>query len=425
MPLVGVDKIESEFERRQRTGEPPPAERARMAPAMTARPRGLLVTGTYFPELSAGGLQCQAVARILQDRAPVAVLTTSINAALPAHETVSGVPVSRIAIDVRSPWSSAMAMLRIVGELARLVPRVDFVHIQGFSNKNIFVSAAAKLFGRRVILHLQTARHDEPETIKGQGRLAWWAYSTADLYLSVSPGLTASYLAAGLSANRIREVPNGVDASRFRPASPDERASLRSRLKLPASRPLVLFVGVISPDKQPHVLLDAWLRLQQNPATASTLVLVGATDPALFELGGRLIERLSATAQVSGFADRVLFVPPTDQIQDYFRAADIYVMPSLREGLPIALLEAMACGLPCVASRLPGATDVMIEDGVNGRLVPVGDVEAFAAAIAGLLAAPQDAAHLGAAARRIVEERYTVERVADMWFDAYQDVLTQ
>lgn len=390
---------------------------------MTPRPRVLLVAGAYSPELSSGGLQSAAVARVLGPRLDAVVLTTSSEPTLRRQDEVDGVPVSRIYIDVNSRLSFVRALAGMAVALVRLLPRVDIAHIQGYSTKNILIMALAKLFGRPVILHLQTARHDEPSAVKGQGRLAWCAYSTADLYLSVSPGLTASYLATGLPADRIREVPNGVDASRFRPASPGERASLRARLNLPASRPLVLFVGVISPDKQPHVLLDAWLRLQQDPATASTLVLVGATDPALFELADRLIDQLRATARASGFADRVLFVPPTNQIQDYFRAADMYVMPSLREGLPIALLEAMACGLPCVASRLPGATDVMVEDGVNGRLVAVGDVGAFAAAIAGLLAAPEVAARLGAAARRTVEDRYTMERVADLWFDAYQHVL--
>ena len=383
----------------------------------------MLITGAYFPEMSSGGLQSQAAARALHGRMDIVVLTTSTDPALPAHDIVEGVPVSRICVDVESRWSLVMATLRMTTELLRLLPRVNFAHIQGYSTKNILVSVLAKLFARPVILHLQTAKHDEPETVKTQGRLAWWAYSTADLYLSVSPGLTARYLAAGLPADRIREIPNGVDATRFSPASAEERSALRRRLNLPLERPLILFVGVISPDKQPHVLLDAWLRLQSDPALASTLVFVGATDPTLFELGGRLIDQLRGTVAASGFADRVVFVPPTNQVQDYFRAADMYAMPSLREGLPIALLEAMACGLACVASRLPGSTDTMIEPGVNGLLVPPGDVAAFADGLARLLSNPDEAARLGAAARLTVESRYTMERVADMWLDAYHHVL--
>ena len=185
---------------------------------------------------------------------------------------------------------------------------------------------------------------------------------------------------------------------------------------------MVLFVGVISPDKQPDVLFEAWLLQQRDPALASTLVFVGATDPALFELGGRLIERLRDAVAASGFGDRVYFVPPTKRVEDYFRAADVYALPSAREGLPIALLEAMSCGLPCVASNLPGATDVMVEPGVNGLLVPPGDAAALAAALGEVLGEPANAAQMGAAARRTVEERYTMARVAEMWMAAYNEV---
>ena len=384
--------------------------------------RALLVTGAYAPEFSAGGLQCQAAARILRDRASVVVLTTATDPNLRRHDTVDGVDVSRITV-AQSRWSSVRAAVRMMTELIRLLPRVDLVHIQGFSSKNILITAMAKLFRRPVVLHLQTAKHDEPAAVRGQGRLAWWAFSSADLYLSVSPGLTKPCLDAGMAADRFREVPNGVDASRFSPASLEERKALRARLNLPADRPLILFVGVVSPDKQPHVLLDAWLRTQQDPALASTLVFVGATDPALFELGGRLIDQLRSTVVASGFADRVVFVPPTSQVQDYFRAADVYAMPSLREGLPIALLEAMACGLACVASRLPGATDVMVQDGTNGLLVPPQEPAALATALATMIANPGRATEIGAAARRTVEDRYTMERVADMWLDTYDQVL--
>ena len=137
----------------------------------------------------------------------------------------------------------------------------------------------------------------------------------------------------------------------------------------------------------------------------------------------RLIDQLRGTVAASGFADRVVFVPPTNQIQDYFRAADVYAMPSLREGMPIALLEAMACGLACVASRLPGATDVMLQDQVNGLLVPPQDPTALATALAAVITDPAKAAQMGAAARLTVEGRYTMERVADMWLDAYNKVL--
>lgn len=383
----------------------------------------LLVTGAYFPEFSAGGLQSRAVAARLRDRASFNVLTTATTPSLPASAIVDGVPVRRVCVSMGSRWSAVVASVRMARELVAVLPRVSLVHVQGYSSKHILVTVMARLFRRPVILHLQTSMHDEPQTVRAQGAQAWWAFRSADQYLSVSPGLTQRYLEAGLPADRIREIPNGVDAARFSPASAAERRALRRRLHLPADRPIVLFVGVMMPDKQPHVLFDAWLQMRRATGIVSTLVFVGASNPKLYELADRLAERVRAAADASGFGADVLFVPPTSAIEEYFRAADVFAMPSAREGLPIVLLEAMACGLPVVASHLPGSTDTMIKPGVNGVLVPPGDVAGFAAGLARLLSNSDEAAPLGAAARRTVEDRYTIEHVAGQWLDAYHEVL--
>jgi glycosyltransferase involved in cell wall biosynthesis len=271
------------------------------------------------------------------------------------------------------------------------------------------------------VLHLQTSRHDEPEAIEAQGAAAWWAYSTADLFISVSPSLTGP-LKRRLPSAPLVEIPNAVDVERFTPATAAERAELRRELGLPSDDPIVLFVGVMMPDKQPDVLFNAWLRQQERSGRRSTLVFVGASDPKLFELSGQLGAQLSRRADELGVADRVKFVPPTRQVERFFRAADVFVLPSAREGLPIVLLEAMACGLPCIASRLPGSTDVVAEDGVSARLVPSGDVEAMASALEDVLADPEQAAAMGRAARDAVMRRYTVQHVAEQWSAAYQSL---
>lgn len=386
-------------------------------------PSVLCVTGAYFPEFSAGGLQCQAVARVLDGRVRLAVLTTATTPGLTSRAVIEGVPVSRVLVRVDSRWSRLTAGARLLMVLLRLVPQAALVHIQGYSTKNILVTAVAKLARRPVLVHLQTSRHDEPNTIRAHGRTAWWAFAGADAYLSVSPALTARYLEAGLPAGRIREIPNGVDAARFSPPSAAERQALRRQLHLPEDRPIVLFVGVMMPDKQPHVLLEAWLQMRRATGLLSTLVFVGASNPKLYELADGLADRVRATADDSGLGGDVLFVPPTPAVEDYFRAADVFAMPSAREGLPIVLLEAMACGLPVVASDLPGSTDTMIESGGNGLLVPSGDAAALADALALLLSQPATAAAMAAKARRTVEDRYTIEHVAGQWLDAYNEVL--
>lgn len=388
-----------------------------------AQPRVLLVTGAYFPEFSAGGLQSRAAAARLADRVQFRVLTTATDPRLPRRAIVDRIEVTRVMAGVAGRMATLQSAVRMVRELLRVLPRVDVVHVQGYSSKNVVLAALCRVFRKPLLMHLQTSRHDEPATVRERGVLAWWAFRSADAYLSVSQGLAAAYLDAGLPAGRLRVVPNGVDAARFAPATATERKALRQRLQLPANRPIVLFVGVMMPDKQPHVLFDAWLRMRRATGIVSTLVFVGASDPSLYELGDRLAERVRAAADAAGVGDDVLFVPPTNQVEDYFRAADVFAMPSAREGLPIVLLEAMACGLPVVASRLPGSTDTMIEPGVNGLLVPPGDVAGFAAGLERLLSNPDEAARLGAAARQTVDARYTIEHVAGQWLDAYHEVL--
>jgi glycosyltransferase involved in cell wall biosynthesis len=98
------------------------------------------------------------------------------------------------------------------------------------------------------------------------------------------------------------------------------------------------------------------------------------------------------------------------------------VLTSIREGLPIALLEAMSSGLACVATRLPGSTDSVIDHGVNGLLVAPDDERGFAEAIARLVEDRAMAHRLGAAARRTVIESFSIRETARAWLTAYQEV---
>lgn len=386
-------------------------------------PRVLFVTGAYSPELSAGGLQCQAVAHLLRSRARFQVLTTATDPSLEAESTVDGVRVLRVGVDLSRSGAMARSTPRMVSALLRLVPRVDLIHIQGFSQKNVLVSMAGRAFRRPIVISLQTAKHDEPASVATQGRLAWWAYSTADMYLSVSPGLSDAYVAARLPSAKLRQVANGVDLTRFSPVSGEQRHAIRRRLGLPLDQPLILFVGILSRDKQPHVLFEAWASLLRDRPRPGVLVFVGPTSSRQFEADANLAEGIRADAQRSGIGDRVRFVPPTHNIHEYFQAADIYVLPSAREGLPIALIEAMACGLPSIASRLPGSTDDVITDRMDGLLVAPGDPSAFASALERLLGDADFGSRIGAAARRTVEERFSMERVADAWLAAYHSLL--
>jgi len=377
-----------------------------------------MVTGAYYPELSGGGLQARLVVRALQRAARFTVLTTSIDPSLPARSNEDGVPVRRVFVNMRSRGSRLAAPFRIIVAFLEVARRIDVVNLHGFSRKAILLVALSRLFGKSFVLTLQTGVHDEPKSARAMGPLAYWAYVNADLYLSVSPALSRAYLDAGLPASRLRQVANAVDVERFKPAAVAERVALRAELGLPPAIPLVLFVGFFSRDKRPDVLYGAWSRVAAR--VPSALVFLGATRGRYQEIEADLADTIRARAGVDRLGDRTFFVETTRTIEKYYRAVDMYVLPSIREGLPIALLEAMSSALPCVASRLPGSTDTLIEHDVSGLLVAPDDVEGLAEAIRSILTDGARAARLGAAARETVVARYAVQRTAPAWLSAYQ-----
>ena len=381
----------------------------------------LLVTGAYYPEISAAGIQCRVMAAALADRVRFGVLTTAVDPSLPACEVVDGVAVFRIAVDVRSRWSKATATLRLLRRLLQVSRDFAIVHLHGFSQKNVPVTWLARLARKRVVLTLHTAGQDEPDAVRRAGPIAYRSFLTADVVLAVSPGLRDAYVRAGASPERVRLAPNGIDTTRFHRVDDSAKVALRRELGLPADRPMVLFVGFFSRDKRPDLVFRAWTRARQEHGVDSTLVFVGATEPNYYEIDDSLVQAIRDAAARYAAANRVVFVPPTNDVARYFQAADLFVLASAREANPVALLEAMACGLPSVAARILGATDVIIDDGVNGRLFAVDDEAALARAIGEIVRDRRAAEAMGARARETIVSRFDSARAAERWLAAYRD----
>lgn len=387
------------------------------------KPGVLMVTGAYFPELSGAGLQCRALVRELHDAVSFNVLTTTTDAALPAADERDGVAVHRVFVNPGSVWSKVAAAWRTARFLLRARARYSILHLHGFSQKSMLVVIVGLLLGKRIAVKLTSVGHDDPQAIRARGRLAYWCYTRARLFFGVSPRLRALYAASGLPPERFRLIPNGVDLERFRPASLEERRALRAELGLPVASTLVLFVGFFSREKCPDLLFDAWSRVAAGADAASVLVFVGATRSRYYEVDERLAAGIRDGAARLGLESRVCFVEETREIEKYHRAADIFVLPSVREGLPNALLEAMACGAGCIATRLDGVTDTLIAHDDSGILVPARDREAFEAALARLLSQPDLAQAMGARARQRVERDFSLTRTAGEYLAAYRELL--
>ena len=379
------------------------------------RPRVLMVTGAYYPELSGGALQIQTLMRALGDRVQCLVLSASLGHD-DAPRVVDGVPVHRVTVT----GSATAAATRLAAAFLRLAPGVDIVQLNGFSRKSVLLMALATALDKRRVVKLSTAGEDEAPAVRVRSRVAFAVYRRADLFVGINAGHRALHVAAALPEDRFVLIPNGVDLDRFPPVDAAGRHRARTALGLPANVPLTMFVGLFTHDKQPRTLFDAWRGLGEE---RGILLFVGATRSRHYEVDPALADGIKADAAAAGLRDRVLFVELADPIAPYYQAADVFAMPSRREGLPNVLLEAMASGLPSVASRLPGVTDWVIEDGTSGVLVPPGNAPALREALARLLRDATLRSRLGEAARARVARDYSIGTTADRFVDVYRGLL--
>lgn len=380
----------------------------------------LMVTGAYWPELSGGGLQCRTMIHALKDRFRFRVFTTCTDPQLPRESEVEGVPVDRAYIDLSKRATKLAATFRTFEFFRRHHESFDIVHLHGFSQKSVLIVILALLLGKKIVLTIHTADHDEASGAKRRGWVAYWAYRQADLYIAISSRIAHNYLAAGLPKTRLRLAPNGLDVSRFHPASRPERDAARARLgHLSADLYWILFVGFFSREKGPDVLFEAWLRMQAT-APPSGLLFVGATDSEYQEVDKALATGIADRAAELGLSGRVRFTGPLGDIEQAYHAADIFVMPSMREAFGMVLVEAMASALPVIASEIKGVTDEIVADGHTGVLVPPGDPAALAEAIRGLLVNSSGAASMGAHARETAVSGYGIDAARERWVAAYE-----
>ncbi len=199
---------------------------------------------------------------------------------------------------------------------------------------------------------------------------------------------------------------SGVDADHFRPgpAAPALEAGL-------PPRPRVVFTGRLHPQKNLDGLLGAWPAVADR--TGAALVLVG---------DGPERDRLAGRARALGVADRVHFAGAVADPADHLRAADAFALPSVAEGMSNSLLEAMATGLPCLASAIGGNVD-LLGPGPSGLLLPPDDPRAWAEALVRVLESPPLARELGTAARRRVEAEFSLKAVVDRYQELYRRLL--
>lgn len=378
------------------------------------RALGVALVASVFPP-SIGGIQSQVLrlAQELSRRGVEVHVVTRIQPGLAAQEEMGGVAVHRVGLAGAPPRIGSAAFIAgAAAAIVRLSRRVDVVHAHQLLSPTAASVLARPLARRPLVLnpHACGAIGDVGQlsgTAVGRLRLAA-AVRAGDAFVAVSRAIEDELVGAGVDPGRIWRIPNGVDTSRFAPADAAARAALRAELGLPAAAPLVVYAGRLAPEKGVDVLLDAWPRVLARVPGAQLCVVGGGAEE------GVLRDRMARL----GLGRTVAFTGGVGDASPFLRAADAAVLPSRSEGLPVALLEAMACGLPCVATAVGGSREVL-EGHDAGWLVPPERPEPLAAALAEALQGGDAARARGEAARARALEHYALDRVAERLLALY------
>ncbi|HZT54045.1 MAG TPA: glycosyltransferase, partial [Gaiellaceae bacterium] len=207
-----------------------------------------------------------------------------------------------------------------------------------------------------------------------------------------------------------------VDTDRFAP-SPERRTTLRAELGIPAEAPLVGTVSHLTPLKRLEDFVGAAARIAAAKPDAR-FVVVGSAPWT----HARYEARVRRQAETLALPHPILFAGPRDDVERWYAAMDVHLITSRSEGTTTTALEAQACGVPVVATRV-GALHEAVEDGVTGVLVPPGKPEAIAAATLALLDDPARRESMGRAGRATAVERFGLETAAELRARAYGSAL--
>ncbi|MHC5538645.1 glycosyltransferase family 4 protein [Singulisphaera rosea] len=364
---------------------------------------------SYFHPLESGA-ERQALAQgieLVRRGHSVHVVTHAVPG-LPRDEDVRGIQVHRwVRTSKTGPLFAISFVLGVIRALRTLRPHYDVVH----THQALWEAVATGL-GRTWLRGAPTLVQPASSGYYGEAEelartrgfpLLRRAILLNSSFAAISEDIERQWRGLGVSSEKMTRTASGVDAEHFRPGT----SALEKDL-LP--RPRVVFTGRLHPQKNLDVLLEAWPQVASR--TTANLILIGQ---------GPERDRLTAKVQALGISGRVQFTGALPDPADALRAADVFVLPSVAEGMSNSLLEAMSTGLPCLATNIGGNTD-LLKDGV-GILVEPDRPQEWTDALIEVLENRSRAKQLGDAARRRIEDEYALPVVVDRYLKLYRELL--
>ncbi len=301
---------------------------------------------------------------------------------------------------------------RLIRGLIGLVRDGNFDLLQTHLMDSNFYGAVSGFLGRFPVVAVEHGDAHHPGKTQIQRLKPKTIGYLADAWVAVSRFTREALIRRfNIPENKVRVIPNGIPMEVY--GGSGGRLS-RADLGIPEDSFLIGAVGNLYPVKGHRYLIEATARLAA-PFPGLHVAIAGS--------GGEE-ERLRALARDLQISDRVHLLGRRSDIPDFLKVLDVFALPSESEAHPLSLCEAMAAGIPSVASNVGGVPEV-IEDGRSGILFPAGDVDALAKAVKDLIESPDRRKSLGVAAEERVRREYSTERMLERYSDLYEEVLAK
>ncbi len=392
-----------------------------------------MVSESYYPNVDGGAIHSRLINERISDLG-VNVLVVSLrnDSSYRRSEIIAGIPVTRVGWDSRlGRFFRYLAMLNVCIPLIRDRNKYDVIVVPMPRILALPAVIVARLLRKKCVIKPDTCGEMDGTyvlmDVSSRSSIYWLArqyfrlrnriVTKADAFIAISEPIVQELLAIGIPGERIVKIPNGVDVERFSPVSTEKKRRLRESFGLSETQVVFMFCGRLSREKGLVLLLDVWKELAARFETAH-LFLVGSGEGMTLGCEGQLRQMVAEY----GLENSVTFTGEVDDVIPYLRCADIFVMPSWTESQCLALVEAQACGLPAIATRVGGLPEV-VEHGVNGILVTLNDEMEMYEAAAELIKNGDTRVQLGSMARTTAVERFSIMQVANRYVSSLRSLV--
>jgi glycosyltransferase involved in cell wall biosynthesis len=382
------------------------------------------------PALTGAAVQSfKLAARLRELGIEVFFAGTHVTDQSPAEDTIEGFSAYRVPYAVSGKLTKLRGLIGYCRIFARHRRQFDVLHLHGAYYVTLAAAFfATKVLGKPFLIKMTSLNSDTPEVVKRlrYGRLSWFFYRQAAAYVCMSTAQLENSRKHGLPESKLHKIPNGTDATRYRPASSDaERAELLTRLGLSEEFHYVVFIGHIEKTKGIDLLVDIAVAVCARRRDVKFLVIgPDGSAPGEGYIRPEFVADIRSKIRAAGLQDHVLLLGCKSNTEEYLRMAALFLFTSRSEGFGTVLIEAMATGLPSVALKIRDVTTDIITSDRDGIIVETEDPNAFAKTILQLLDDPARAREIGTAARKTVLERFELSAVARRYLEVYEKVAT-